>query len=81
MARKITIPIDDDDDQCKSGYIVEYKLDSESNYQRLFPDPLFGPVILENLLDDSNYNIRVKRKCCNGSFSDWTSVTVDTTIE
>lgn len=80
MARKITIPIDDDDDQCKQGYIVQYKLSAETSYQQVFPDPLYGPVVLENLADDSTYNIRIKRKCCNGTISDWTSVTVDTTL-
>lgn len=80
MARKVTIPIDDDDDQCKSGYIVEYKLSADTDYQRIFPDPLYAPIIVENLADDSEYNFRIKRKCCNGTISDWSTVTVDTTL-
>jgi len=78
--RKATIPIDDDADVCNTGYIVEYKLSSEVDYTRLYPDPFGNRVVLQNLADDEAYNVRIKRKCCNGDTSSWTNITIDTTL-
>lgn len=78
--RKITIPITDDDTECNQGYIAEYKLTSDSEYTRVFPDPTGSPIEIVGLLDDVEYNVRITRKCCNGSYSPVTSTVVDTTI-
>lgn len=78
--RKATIPIDDFNDHCSEGFIVEYKLAGEVDYTRLFPDPLITPVVITNLADDMTYDVRIKRKCCDGQQSNWTTVSVDTTL-
>lgn len=78
--RKVTIPVDDHETECNEGYIVEYKLTGEVDYTRQYPDPITEPIVITNLLDDSEYDIRITRKCCNGSESDPTEIVVDTTI-
>jgi hypothetical protein len=76
---KILIPITDDGTECNEGYIVEYKLTSDTDYTRVFPDQLGTPVEITGLLDDVSYDVRVTRKCCNGTLSDPTIDTVITT--
>lgn len=78
--RSITIPITDDTTECNEGYIVEYKITTDVDYTRVFPDQLGSPVVITGLLDDTLYDVRVTRKCCNGSFSTPTTDVVDTTI-
>lgn len=78
--RKATIPIDDSADVCNDGYIVEYKQAAVTDYTRLLPDPFGTPVIIQNLADDMEYDVRIKRKCCNGDISAWTTITIDTTL-
>jgi hypothetical protein len=78
--RKATIPIEDIADNCSEGYIVEYKISTEPDYTRLLPDPFVSPVLIQNLQDDTEYNVRIKRKCCNGDVSAWTTITIDTTL-
>ena len=78
--RLIRIPITDDGTVCNTGYVAEYKLTSDSEYTRLFPDPTGTPILFTNMLDDSEYDIRVYRKCCNGNLSASTTTVVDTTI-
>jgi hypothetical protein len=78
--RKATIPIDDYSDHCTEGFVVEYKLTGATDYIRLFPDPLSTPIVLTNLNDDAEYNVRVKRKCCDTQQSAWTNITIDTAL-
>lgn len=78
--RKATLPIDDDADVCNTGYIVEYKLTGDVDYTRLYPDPMGDTVLLQNLDDDVTYDVRIKRKCCNGDTSAWATLTLDTTL-
>jgi hypothetical protein len=77
--RLISIPITDDGTECNEGYIVEYKLTADSDYTRVFPDQIGTPVVITGLLDDVSYDVRVTRKCCNGSYSAPTLSTVITT--
>lgn len=78
--RKVTIPVDDNEDVCNTGYLVEYRIDGVEEWTQLFPNPLSSPIIIENLEDDTLYNIRVMRQCCNGTVSAWTEFNVDTTL-
>lgn len=78
--RKVTIPVTDDGSECNQGYIAEYKLTADSEYTRQFPDPITAPIVIVGLNDDAEYDIRITRKCCNGSFSSLTEIVVDTTI-
>ena len=78
MARKITIPIGDHNEVCNTGYTVAYKPEGETNWTTL---PAFIPPIeLNNLLDDTLYNIRITRQCCDGLSSAPLELSVNTTI-
>lgn len=77
---KITIPITDDGTVCNVGYIAEYKLTTDTEYTRVFPDPTGTPIVITNLLDSMLYDVRITRKCCDGvTFSTPTTTVVDTT--
>jgi hypothetical protein len=78
--RAISIPVTDDGTECNLGYIAEFKLTADSDYTRFYPDPTASPIVITGLLDDSMYDLRITRKCCNGSYSAPTLTTVDTTI-
>lgn len=80
MARKVTIPISDEGDACSQGYVVQYKLDGSVDWTTLFPQPVAGPIVINNLLDDTVYNMRFKRLCCDGQESGWSEINVDTTV-
>lgn len=80
--RVITIPITDDGTVCNNGYIVQYKLASlpDSDFIRIVPDPIISPIVIQNLEDDTEYTVRITRKCCDGSESDYTETDVTTTV-
>lgn len=66
-AKNITIPITDHDDNCTTYYLVEYKLSSDSAYTSFqwFNDQ----IVIGNVLDASEYDVRITRYCCNGATS------------
>lgn len=78
MARKITIPITDHNSVCSTGYTVAWKVDGETLWtqQQYF----IPPFELSNLLDDTLYNIRITRSCCDGIESAALELNVNTTI-
>lgn len=80
MARNVSIPITDDGDQCNNGYIVEYKLQGVMEYTVLYPQQFVSPITINGLLDDSVYDLRIMRVCCDGTTSDWAETTFDTTL-
>lgn len=78
MARKITIPLTDHDTTCSTSYTVSYKLEGETLWTS---QPYFIPPFeLNNLLDDSLYNIKITRHCCDGIQSAPLELSIDTTI-
>lgn len=78
MARKITIPITDHNSHCSTGYTVGYKLEGETLW---IERPYFIPPFkISNLLDDTLYNIRITRTCCDGITSAPLELSIDTTI-
>lgn len=78
MARKITIPITDHNSHCSTGYTVSYKLSGETIWTT---EPYFIPPIeLSNLQDNTVYNIRIVRKCCDGIESAPLELTINTTL-
>lgn len=80
MARTVTIPIDDEAGKCIESYTVLYKLIGDEPWT---PAPLtpypFSPIVLENLLDDAEYDVRIIRNCCGGLTSDPLDIVIDTT--
>lgn len=78
--RIATIPITDDGTVCNTGYIVDYKLNSDVSFTRLYPDPVTSPIEIQNLEDDQMYTVRIYRKCCNGGTSNYTETEFTTTI-
>lgn len=77
--RTLTIIIDDNDSVCSQGYQVQYKLTTDVDYTDWTPDPITAPIVITGLDDDTNYNVRVRRLCCDGTISDWTLLDVNTT--
>lgn len=78
MARKITIPITDHEDHCNTGYTVSYKIDGAEYWNN---QPWYIPPIeLSALLDDSLYNIKIVRNCCDGLQSAPLELNINTTI-
>lgn len=81
MPKKVTIPIDFPspitDAECTSSYLVEYKLSSAVSYvSEIQVNPY--EVVINNLLDNETYNIRITRNCCGGLVSAPTLIDVDT---
>lgn len=78
MARQITIPITDTPD-CVAYYLVEYKLAGSDGYE--FSQQYFDtPIVLDNLLDNTEYEIRITRYCCNGVSATPVDITVNTAV-
>lgn len=78
MARNIIIPITDHDDACTLYYLVQYKLTTETSYTTFqwFDDQ----IEINNLADDSTYDVIITRYCCTGTTSTPTTIEVDTTV-
>lgn len=77
MARTVTIPITDTPD-CLAYYLVEYRLAGEAGYS--FSEQYFtNPIVVDNLLDDTEYEFRITRYCCNGIASTPVEFTINTT--
>lgn len=74
--KKIVQEIADDSTECTQYYLVEYKLISETAYNvfTAFESPITTPVVLDN----SEYNLRITRYCCNGGISAPLELVVDT---
>lgn len=67
MARRITIPITNHnaDGICTSYYLVEYRINGEPGYS--FSQQMYtSPVVLDNMQDDTLYDFRITRGCCDG---------------
>lgn len=78
MARQITIPIEATGD-CVEYYLGEYKLTGDVGYihsQQFFTTP----IVFNNLLDNTIYDIRITRYCCGGASSTPQEFTIDTTV-
>lgn len=65
---------------CTQYYIVEYKPSFQENWLRLLPNPMDSPFTINNLLDDTEYNLRISRVCCDGNQSPAAISTFDTTL-
>lgn len=66
MARRITIPIANHGEEgiCTWEYLVEYKIEGAAGYT--FSQMMYdSPIVLDNLLDDTLYDLRITRYCCN----------------
>lgn len=73
----IQIPITDHGSTCTSYYLVEWKLSTDTGYNTMnwAVEP---PIIINNVLDASTYNVRITRFCCDGSQSVPLTLNVDT---
>lgn len=66
------------DDECTFYYIVEYKLSGDTGYTSFNTSD--NPIVIQPLVSDSSYDVRVTRVCCNGISSGTATTTVDTTL-
>lgn len=65
---------------CTKSYYVEVKKASEESYQpALTPTQYSSPITIENLDDDTAYNVRITRSCCDGSIASPLVVNITTT--
>lgn len=65
-------------DECTQSYKVEVKLTSDSVFVER-PVQYTSPVQVDSLEDDTSYDIRITRRCCNGTISTPQTVTILTT--
>lgn len=80
MAKRITIPITDHNTSgvCTQYYQVEYKMNGEVGYS--FSQMMFAsPIVLDNMLENTIYDVRITRICCDNVTSTPVIFTVDTT--
>lgn len=63
MAKKIFII--DSETECTQSYNVELKQTSDSVFVPL-PIQYSSPIVIDNLEDDTSYDVRITRKCCDG---------------
>lgn len=80
MARKITIPITDHDAAgvCTAQYTVQYRKSGQTGWNT--NTTLLQPIEITNLEDDTLYEVRVIRECCDGIVSAPLNMNVNTTI-
>lgn len=64
----VSIPITDDGDQCNSKYTVEYKRATDAGWTDA-GDFFSAPIQIDNLDEETDYDFRVRRYCCNGGLS------------
>lgn len=57
------------DSECATSFGVEIKKASDTVWQPL-DDQFAIPIVIENLLDSTDYNVRITRRCCNGVYAD-----------
>lgn len=68
---------------CSLYYMLDYRLSGEDAWQSVFPNPIpaegENTVQIDGLQDDSTYECRIKRVCCDGSTeSDYTLFEINT---
>lgn len=66
----IEIPVEEQTGQCLQSYRVRFRKSGETNYTNLAPDPIVGPIRIENLSTGSAYEVRIAALCCNDVYSD-----------
>lgn len=64
------------DSECATSFGVEIKKASDTVWQPL-DDQFSVPIVIENMMDSTDYNVRITRRCCNGVYAD--PVVVDIT--
>lgn len=57
------------DSECATSFGVEIKKASDTVWQPL-DDQFAIPIVVENLMDSTDYNVRITRRCCNGVNAD-----------
>lgn len=80
MAIKVSL-IDskyNDGSTCTTSYYIEYKKTVDSNYMVLGTQ-YASPLVIDNLDDDTSYDFRITRTCCNGVIATPTITTITTT--
>lgn len=69
-----------DGNTCTKSYYVEVKKASEENYQPALQATQYSsPIEIPNLDDDTAYNVRVTRSCCDGSIATPLVINITTT--
>src|ERR1043165_6395015 len=66
--KRVSMPFTDEAEEgaCTSFYRVQWKLPSSEVWHDLIPNPVASPIIIENLLPETSYDVSVVRVCCNG---------------
>lgn len=76
--KNIYIPITNHNDQCQQEYRVEYKVTGDTGYTVAPPWYAAPPIRISNLLDGTQYDVRITRICCDGQVSEPLELTVAT---
>ncbi len=78
MSVNISIPITNHDTGCVAYYYVEYKLNGEVGYNAM-PQQTEVPIEIYNLQENTIYDFRITRTCCDRQQSNTLEFQFDTT--
>jgi len=79
MAKKITITITDHGTPCTNYYEVQYKPQSGAVWTNAAQGAVTGDTVtLAPIPDNDDWDCRVRRFCCDGTWSDWITTTFTT---
>jgi hypothetical protein len=83
MARQASIPITDHvtspQTTCTQYYITRYRVVGAPAYTTLVPNAFDTPIVIPNLLDNTQYDYEITRVCCDGLESMAATGVFDTT--
>lgn len=81
MSRRISIPLNDiPGSPCVFFYTVETRFTGDPNYT-LYPEQFYAsPIVIRGLEDNTDYDIRITKTCCDGVVSDPLEVTVNSNV-
>lgn len=75
--KNVSIVIPNDGSECSDKYKVEVKLQTDTGYTVL-PDQYESPIVITQLEDNTAYDVRITRFCCNGQYSTPLVFTINT---
>lgn len=79
MSRSVEIPITNDGVGCVAYYEVAYRVTGAANYTVMEPQ-VDSPIVINNLADDTEYDYKITRVCCDNTRSGTVIGTFDTTL-
>lgn len=82
MAKNVSIPITNEGDGpfCTAAYSLRIRKTSGGGWTTL-PTQYASPIVINNLDDETEYELGATRQCCDGPISAESTITFSTHIE